>query len=362
MKVRAAAVLFVVVLATCGFQIVRAATAASVTQPVSGDVDKAGRMAASRVGGEDQRTVIPSGGKWVGGNGVVEPSSRETKVAAQVTAVVQRVLVDEGAWVEQGQALVELSSSVELAAFQAAQAEVSAEQASFSRALKGLRIEDRDAVAAEAKAARSRAELVSGVLQRTEQLAKSGAATTDELDRARSQAQSEAAAASAIEARLRAAEAGSRREDIAFQRARFQAAEARQLQAKAQLERLTIRAPIAGEILQIKVRAGELYSFQGTEPLLVMGDTKTLRVRMDVDERDIAKVRLGSAAYAMADAFGQDRFAGKVVEIGRRFGRKNIRTDDPVEKNDTKVLEVVVQLDARDKLVVGQRVTTYVSE
>ncbi len=354
--------LFVVMLATCGAQIVRAATAPSVTQPVASDNDKSQRTAVSRVGGEDVRTVIPAQGKWIGGNGVVEPAARETKVAAQVTALVQRVLVKEGDQVEVGQMLVELANTVELAAFQATEAEAAAERANLSRALKGLRIEDRDAVSAEARAARSKADLVTSVLQRTEQLAKSGAATVDELDRARSLAQTEAAAANAVEARLRAAEAGSRREDIAFQRARLLAAEARQQQAKASLERLTIRAPLAGEVLQVKIREGELYSFQGSEPLLVMGDTRTLRVRMDVDERDIARVRVGSEAYATADAFGQERFAGKVVEIGRRFGRKNIRTDDPIEKNDTKVLEVVVQLNAKDKLVVGQRVTTYLSE
>ena len=50
------------------------------------------------------------------------------------------------------------------------------------------------------------------------------------------------------------------------------------------------RAAEAGEVLQVKVRKGELYSFQGTEPLVVMGDTTRLRVRMDVDESDVGKI------------------------------------------------------------------------
>ncbi len=354
--------LFLLLLATCGAQIVRASAAPSVTKPVESDIDKSARVASSRVGGEDVRGTVPAAGKWIGGNGVVEPAARETKVAAQVTAVVQRVLVNEGDHVEAAQVLLELANGVELAALAAAEAEESAERANLSRSLKGLRIEDRDAVSAEARAARSKADLVASVLQRTEQLAKSGATTADELERARSQAQSEMAAANAVEARLRAAEAGSRREDIAFQRARLAAAEARKMQAKASLDRLVIRAPIAGEVLQVKVREGELYSFQGSEPLVVMGDTKVLRVRMDVDERDIAKLKIGNAAYATADAFGDEKFEGQIVEVGRRFGRKNIRTDDPIEKNDTKVLEVVVQLKGNTKLIVGQRVVTFLSQ
>ena len=79
-----------------------------------------------------------------------------------------------------------------------------------------------------------------------------------------------------------------------------------------------------------------------------------------VDERDIARAGLGESAFATSPAFADHRFAGKVVEIGRRMGRKNIRTDDPVERIDTKILEVVVQLDDREGLVPGQRVVGYI--
>ena len=47
-------------------------------------------------------------------------------------------------------------------------------------------------------------------------------------------------------------------------------------------------------------------------------------------------------------------------EIGRRMGRKNVRTDDPVERLDVKILEVVMQLDQPDGLVPGIRVTGYI--
>jgi hypothetical protein len=239
----------------------------------------------------------------------------------------------------------------------------SSHQANFDerdsvRVLKDVRVEDRDAVSAESQAAGSRAELSAGVLARTEQLARSGAATPDELERARRQAQTDDATAEASEARLRAAEAGSRIEEVGFQRARVAAAEARVAQAKAQVGRLAVRAPLDGEV---PVRPGELYSFQGSTPLAVLGDTRRLRVRMDVDERDVAKVKLGAKAWVMADAFGDRRFEGQVVEIGRRFGRKNVRTDDPIEKNDAKILETVVELTGAVPLVVGQRVTSFIA-
>jgi HlyD family secretion protein len=136
-------------------------------------------------------------------------------------------------------------------------------------------------------------------------------------------------------------------------------AAARRDQAKAQLERLTIRATSAGEVLQLKVRPDEYYA-PGGDPIAILGDTRRLRVRMDVDEREIARVALGANAFATSTAFPGRRFHGKVVEIGRRMGRKNVRTDDPVERIDTKILEVVFQLDDRQGLVPGLRVVGYI--
>jgi HlyD family secretion protein len=42
------------------------------------------------------------------------------------------------------------------------------------------------------------------------------------------------------------------------------------------------------------------------------------------------------------------------------MGRKNIRTDDPTERIDTKILEVVIALDPAEGLVPGLRVTSFV--
>ncbi len=352
--------LFLLLLGTCGLQIARNATAEPVTRPSAKDNVTAAREAISRVGGVDVKASMPETTAVVGGNGVVEPAQQETRVAAQVTAVVQKLLVREGQRVKAGETLALLSNGVELAALQAAEADLKAERANLERSVTGLRQEDRDAAQAESEAARARAALSKATLVRSERLAGSGAITAEELEKAKGQTAVDEATFKAIDARLRAAFAGSRVEDVAFAKARVSAAEARVAQARATLARLEIKAPQAGEVLQLKIREGELYSFQGTEPLLVLGDTSSLQVRMDVDERDVGRLELGATAYVMADAFGGRKFAGTVVEVGRRFGRKNIRTDDPLEKNDTKVLEVVIKLDEPGTLIPGQRVTSFI--
>ena len=77
-------------------------------------------------------------------------------------------------------------------------------------------------------------------------------------------------------------------------------------------------------------------------------------------DEDIGRLRAGAAAYATAPAFPGERFPGKVVEIGRRMGRKNVRTDDPAARIDTKILEVVFELEAKASLVPGLRVLGWV--
>jgi hypothetical protein len=80
---------------------------------------------------------------------------------------------------------------------------------------------------------------------------------------------------------------------------------------------------------------------------------------MDLDERDVARVVVGAPAFVTADGFPGRRFAGKVAEVGHRMGRKNVRSDDPIERIDTKILEVVLDLDDAKDLVPGLRVLAY---
>jgi HlyD family secretion protein len=81
-----------------------------------------------------------------------------------------------------------------------------------------------------------------------------------------------------------------------------------------------------------------------------------------VDEADVARLRDGQAAYVTADAFGQRRFTGRVVRVGQVLGRKNVRTDEPTERVDTKVLETLIELVDGHELPLGLRVQAFILE
>ena len=338
--------------------IVRGLTAGPSTEPREQD-----RVIAQRTtkptGASDERVIVARDG-YVGGNAIVEPRDRETKVAAPVPGRIAAIVVREGEKVARGTLLVQLENGPEQAALHAAEGDFAAAKDDYEKATHGQRREDIDASLRDADAAQARAEMSEEAFRRIQQAAKGGAATPDELDKAQRQAETDRRSFEAAQARGRAMVAGSRFEDIASAHAKMQAAEARRDEARVNLERLAVRAPIDGEVLQIKYRVGEYVTPGGGDPLVIIGDTSVLRVRVDVDERDIGRIAVGSPAFAVADAFPDKKFPGKVVEIGRRMGRKNVRTDDPTERIDTKILETVIQLDDPKGLVPGLRVTGYI--
>jgi HlyD family secretion protein len=81
------------------------------------------------------------------------------------------------------------------------------------------------------------------------------------------------------------------------------------------LEQLTIRAPVASTVLQVNAAAGELASPSAQQALVLLGDLSGLRVRAEVDERDVGKIKLGGAVAVRSEAFRGRELAGKVTSI-----------------------------------------------
>jgi hypothetical protein len=79
-----------------------------------------------------------------------------------------------------------------------------------------------------------------------------------------------------------------------------------------------------------------------------------------VDESDVSKLKVGQRAYVTAEAYGDYKFWGSVIRVGRILGKKNIRTDEPSEHVDTKILETLVQLDPGQRLPLGLRVDSFI--
>ncbi|MBN1877131.1 MAG: efflux RND transporter periplasmic adaptor subunit [Anaerolineae bacterium] len=111
-----------------------------------------------------------------------------------------------------------------------------------------------------------------------------------------------------------AAQLGPRQEDIAVAEAAVVQAEVTLEMAQVALERTAIYAPIGGTVGKVLIKRGE--SIMPDQPLVTLGDLTTLQVETtDLDEIDVAKIRLEQEVVVTFDALPNQTFAGHVQKI-----------------------------------------------
>jgi HlyD family secretion protein len=129
--------------------------------------------------------------------------------------------------------------------------------------------------------------------------------------------------------------------------------------ARAALDKLTIRAPISGTVLQVNVKTGETAMPSSTQPLMVLGDISALRVRVELDDRDLGKIKIGQSVIVRASAFPSREIAGKVATIAPIVGPASGAARGQRSPTDVDVAEVFVDLTDRGPLSSGMQVDVY---
>ena len=302
--------------------------------------------------------AAPAAEPLVVGPGRVEPVSEEVRVGAEMEGRLQDVPVDEGSRVRRGDVVAVLENGDFRARVSLAAAEVASREAELQRILTGARVEERREAAAAVKEAEAALADAGSQLVRYRALYADGLTAREQVENretAQAQAQARVEAARQHQALV---EASARTEDRERAQAQVRLARARLAEARSLLEKTIIHAPISGVVLRRHYRSGETVPTGAA--IVTLGDTSRLRVRMEMDERDIARVRTGQPAYCTADTYGDRRFPGRVVRIGQVLGRKNIRTDNPADRVDTRVLETLIELEPGTQLPPGLRVDVFV--
>jgi HlyD family secretion protein len=136
-------------------------------------------------------------------------------------------------------------------------------------------------------------------------------------------------------------------------------ARAELLLAQAGMEKLTIRAPVAGTVLQVNAKSGELATPSAAQPLLLIGDISALRVRAELDERDFGEIKVGQPVQVRAPAFRGREFTGKVSSVAPIVDAGRISARDQRGLSDVRVVEVLVDLAEGGPLAVGMKVDVF---
>jgi len=234
--------------------------------------------------------------------GLVEPLGREVFVGPQQTRRVVRIFVQEGQEVSPGQALFELEQEVERQALEVAKSKV--------------------------KELEGRLNLVLDELKRKTPLSQTGAIPE-------------------VEYTQKSLEAELIRRQIETARAEVEL-------SKRELDTLTLQSPIQGRLYKFDVRTGEQLTPQDYTRIVIGKSEK--QVRLFVESFWLNKVRMGDV-FQVQDAETMRNIGfGKVVAVSEYVGARDFRSEDTLERLDTKYAQAILHVDGAASVPLGKLV------
>ncbi len=269
-------------------------------------------------------------------------------------------MVEEGDRVQREQIVAVLENDDYRARLASAQAELELKEAELRRIRNGARPQERQQALAETREAEAVLENSRSLWSRRQALFQGGVVSRVDFEQTEREYNVAEARHQAALQRFALVNDPAREEDVDRAEADVRLARARVDEAQARLDKTSIRSPIDGVILRKYSKSGESVKDTGEPPIVTLGNVASWRVRADVDETDIARLRIGQRAYVTADAFGEQKFWGRIVRVGQILGKKNVRTEEPTERVDTKILETLIEMDEAPALRAGLRVTTFI--
>ena len=296
--------------------------------------------------------------EWVASApGRVEPKGGDIGVGSTMSGRVVAVQVEEGQKVSRGDIMAQLDDEGTAARLQASRIE--AQRAKKDRDDNGggdseYRVTEDDIANAELSFWNAR-----DVLDRTAGKRRGGETTQSDLDEAR---KSYVAAGDLLATKRNALvdlQSRKKRPNPNRQESALAATRSEQSIAAALVEKTHIRAPIDGTVLKVTAKVGETVAPSPDQVLVTVGDLTKLRVKAEVDERDVGRIKVGQAAIVRADAFQGQDFTGKVTTIAPALSSPGLKDRGAARRTDVDVLEIFVDLDADTPLIPGLRVDVF---
>jgi HlyD family secretion protein len=304
----------------------------------------------------------------VSGAGLVEASTENIAVGAIVPGIVTEVKKQPGDAVKAGDVLFVIDDRELVAQLKVAEANLLVRQ----RNLELLKAQPRETnlgplqaqiAGAEATLANRQREL-----RRLQGIGQS--ASRDELENAQWQEKLAIAEVEGAKARLdqEKVNVNAWAQAVAAAQAEVDSARASSDQVKTEIDRHSVRSPIDGTVLQVKVRAGE-YAPTGVmqTPLMLVGDVDTLQIRVDIDENDAWRVKPGASARASIRGNAELKTELKFHRIEPYVVPKRSLTGESSERVDTRVLQVLYRFSAADfakannaPVYVGQQMDVFI--
>ena len=304
-------------------------------------------------------TAAPASQWAASATGRVEPKDGEVRIASQVPGRIVEVLAKTNDQLQAGDLILRLDDQDVYAKIAAAVAEVGVRvREREEEKATGLALDRRNAedeVADSERALFAAREAFDSALRKMKTNGGNAEAVAKQranVDAAKAKLEASRASLLAVNAKPNMPQYQRLESSLALARAELSSAEIA-------IERMRVRAPANGTVLNMIGKAGETAVPSPESAVLVFGDLSSLRVRAEVEERDAAKITVGQKVVVKADAFPDKQFEGSVTSISQSLGSPRIATRGPRRPNDVEVVEVMVGLDGNPPLFTGMRVDVF---
>jgi multidrug resistance efflux pump len=296
----------------------------------------------------------------ISGAGLVEAKRENIPIGTPVPGVVDQVFVKIHDMVKAGDPLFHVDDRDLKAELISREASALAARAQLERLRHAPRAEDIPPAEAAAAEARARLQDARAAFRRSKNLYDREMIASADYDKDNYAEKAAEAALARAESDLKKILAGTWAEDIKVAEASLKQAEAQVESMKILIGRLTVRALVDGEVLQVHVRPGQFAAMTWNEPLIVLGDVKTLHVRVDIDENDLPLFTPGAEAVATLKGRPSVRYPLEFVKFEPYVIPKKSLSGDNSERVDTRVLQVIYAIrEFPTPVYVGQQMDVY---
>jgi len=241
-------------------------------------------------------------------------------VGTQVSGTIQKLYVDYNSRVKKGQTIAEIDPSLFNASVEQAQGNALVAEANLQKAKVTLADAER-------------------TLQRNKKLLADGIISQGDFDLAETAWQS-------AKASIKAAEGS-----VAQTRGAL-------MQARTNLRYSIIRSPVDGVVISRAIDVGQTVaaSFQTPTLFTIAQDLTKMQIEVSVDEADISRIKLGQPATFSVDAYPEQKFGGKVVQIrSAPIVTQNVVTYVVVVNVDNGEMKLKPGMTANVSIVVAQK-------
>ena len=299
---------------------------------------------------------------YIAGAGIVEAQSQNIAVASPLARIAEEVFVKVGDEVAAGAPLFRLEGRDLAAEREVRRAAVASAKARLDRLLASPRPEELPPAEARVKEAEAVLADLRHQVELLEKVADARAVTAEDLAKKRFAALAAEARLAEVKGSRDLLKAGAWKPEIDVVRAELAAAEAQAKAVETDVERLTVRAPVEGMVLQMNVRAGEFApAGVAATPLMLFGTLKKFHVRVDVDENDAWRFKTDAKAAAFVRGNRDLKTDLVFVRVEPFVTPKRSLTGESTERVDTRVLQAVYSFDrAALPVYVGQQMDVYI--